>query len=64
MFQLKSLQVSKTHKILWDFFKWTNHQIPTITPDLVVIKKKRENVDSAAIADHKVKIKESEKVDK
>ena len=56
---------NNTHKLLWDFDIHTDHLISTSRPDLIIIKKKkREIVDFAVPADHRIKLKESEKEDK
>ena len=52
----------KCNKILWDFEIRADRQIPTRRPNLVVIDKKK--LDFAVSTDHKVKIKESETLDK
>ena len=55
-----------THKLLWGFDVQTDHLISTKKPGLVAIKKKRicKIVDFAVPADHRIKLKESEKKDK
>ena len=60
-----------THKLLWDFDTQTDHLISARRPDLMIInnnkkKKKRISkiVDFAVPADHRIKLKESEKKDK
>ena len=57
-----------THKLLWDFNIQTDHLIPAIGPDLIIINKKKKKtckiVDFAVSADHGIKLKESEKNDK
>ena len=55
-----------THKLLWYFNIQTGHQIPARKPDLIINKKKRtcKIVDFAVSADHRIKLKESEKRDK
>ena len=55
------------HKILWDFEIKTDHLIPARRPDLVLINKKERTcqlVDFAVPANHWVKLKENEKIDK
>ena len=59
-----------THKLLWDFDIHTNHLILARIPDLIVInnnnnKKERiwNLIDYAVLADHRIKLKESEKKD-
>ena len=54
------------HKILWDCEIQTDHPIPARRPDLEVINKKNrycQLVNFAVPANHRVKIKESEKID-
>ena len=59
-----------THKVHWDFDTQTDHLISARRPDLIMIKKKKKEnrtcniVDFAVPADHRVKLKESEKKDK
>ena len=64
----ESVQENDTYKILWDFDIQTDHLISARWQDLIiVINKKRGTcriVDFAVPADHKVKLKESEKKDK
>ena len=59
---------NNTHKFLWDFDIHTDHQISARRPDQIIINKKKERnckiVDFAAPADHRIKLKESEKKDK
>ena len=53
-----------THKLQWDFNIQTDQLILARRPDLIVIKKKKGTckiVDLAVPADHKIKLKESEK---
>ena len=57
-----------THKLLWDFNIQTDHLIPARRPDLIIINKKKKKkickiVDFAVQADHRWKLKESEKKD-
>ena len=55
------------HKLLWDFEIQTDHLIPDRRPDLVIVNKNKRScliVDFAVPADHRVKLKESEKRDK
>ena len=55
------------HKLLWDFDIQMDHLILARKPDLIIINKKKENckiVDLAVLADHRIKLKESEKKDK
>ena len=56
-----------THKLLWDFDIQTDHLISARRPDLIVINKKNRTcntVDFAVPADHRIKLRESEKKDK
>ena len=58
---------NETHKIIWGFEIITDHPIPAGRPDLVLINKKERTcqlVDFAVPADHRVKMKENEKMDK
>ena len=72
MHNLESVQKNKTHKVSWDFEIQMDHLISARRPNLVVVnnnnnkKKKRtyRRVDFAVPADHRVKLKESEKRDK
>ena len=59
MHKPESVQENETHKILWNFEKQTNHQIPTERPDLVLINKMKIicHVDFAIPANHRVKMK-------
>ena len=55
------------HEILWDFEIQTDHLIPTRTSNLVIINKKKRTchlVNFSFPADHKAKMKESERIDK
>ena len=56
-----------TQKPLWDFDIQTDHLISARIPDLIIINKKKKIckiVDFAVPADHRIKLKESEKRDK
>ena len=56
-----------TDKLLWDFNIQTDHIISARRPDLIVINKKKRTckvVDFDVPADHRIKLKESEKKDK
>ena len=67
MHKPESILENETHKILWDFDVQTDHQIPARRPDLVLIDKKRNTchlMDFAVPADHRIKMKESEKINK
>ena len=57
------IQENEIHKIIWDVEIQIDHLIPARRSDLVVINKKKTSsiVDLAFPADHKVKMKESEK---
>ena len=61
-------QGNETHKILWDFEKQKKKKLlPARRPVLVLINKKKRTcsvVNFAVLADHGLKIKESEKRDK
>ena len=62
-----SVLENDTHKLLWDFDIQTDHLILLRRPDLIIINKKKRTckiVDFAVLADHKIKLKESEKKDK
>ena len=60
-----SVQENETHKLLWDFDMQTDHLISARRPGLIIINnKKRELAEFAALSDHRVKLKESEKKDK
>ena len=53
-----------THKLLWDFDIQTDNQIPVRKPDLIIINIKKEIckiVNFAVPADHRIKLKESER---
>ena len=59
------------HKLLWDFDIHTDHLISPRRPDLIIITKKKKKkkrickiVDFAVPADHRIKLKECEKMDK
>ena len=56
-----------THKLLWDFDIQTYYLISAWRPDLIIINKKKKIckvVNFAVPADHRIKLKESEKRDK
>ena len=55
---------NEMHKLLWDFEIQTDHLISAWRPDLKIISKIKRTVDFAVSADHRVKLKESEKKDK
>ena len=55
---------NEMHKILWDFEIQTDHLISVRRPDLVIKKRTCRIVEFAIPADHRVKLKESEKRDK
>ena len=61
---------NKTYKLLWDFEIQTDHFILARRPDLLIVKKKKKKekkkrtcktVDFVVPADHRIKLKESEK---
>ena len=55
---------NETHKLLWDFEIQMDHLIPVRIPDFVIVNIKKITyriVDFVVSADHRVKIKESEK---
>ena len=56
---------NETHKLLWDFNIQTDHLIPTRRSDLIIISKKKKKtckiVDFVIPADHRVKLKKSER---
>ena len=59
-----SVQENETHKLFWDFKIQTDHLISARRPDIVMINKNSRTcriVDFAVSADHKTKLKESEK---
>ena len=70
----KSVLDNETHKLLWDFEKQTDPLILARRSDFIIISKKKKKekkkkrtrriVNFAVPADHKVKLKESEKKDK
>ena len=62
------VQENDTHKLLWDFNIKTDHLISAIKPEIIIINKKKKKkickvVDFAVLADHRIKLKESEKRD-
>ena len=61
-----SVLENETYKLLWDFDIHTDHLISARRPDLNQQQKKRtwKITDVAVPADHRVKLKESEKKDK
>ena len=62
--QPRIVQKNKTHKVLWDFKIQTDHLILARWSDLVKVKKKKEKKKKTILADHRIKLKESEKRDK
>ena len=72
MYNPESALENETHTLLWDFEKQTNLLISTRRSDLVIINKKKKRkrkgtcriVDFIVPADHRVKLKESERKDK
>ena len=58
---------NNTHKFVWDFDIHTDHLISGRRPDLIINNNKKRTykiVDFAVPADHRIKLKESEKKDK
>ena len=58
---------NNTHELLWEFNIHTDHLISTRRSDLIIINKKKRTckiVDFAVPADHRIKLKETEKKDK
>ena len=67
MHNLEFILENEIHKILWDFEIQTDHLNPARRPDLVLINKRKRTyllVDFVIPADHRVKMKESEKINK
>ena len=62
----ESVLENKTHIIFLDFVVWMDHLIPARRLNLVLINKKRTCclIDFAISVDYRVKIKESEMIDK
>ena len=59
------VQKDEAHKILSDFEMQTDHVIPARRPDLVMDNKKENQLKSGLFPiNHRVKIKENEKIDK
>ena len=61
----ESVLENDTHKLLWDFDIQTDHLISARRPDLIIINKKKKIckiVDFAVPADHRIKLKECEKI--
>ena len=73
MHKTESIQENERHKILWDFEIQTDHLVSARRPDVVTVNNKKKKkkkkkrtcriVDFAVPADHRVKLKESEKRD-
>ncbi len=58
------MPTNDTQKLLWDFDEQTDHLISASRPDPIIINKKKricKIVDFAVPADHRIKLKESEK---
>ena len=58
---------NNTHKLRWDFDIHVDHIISARRPDQIMINKKKRTckiVDSAVLADYRIKLKEYEKKDK
>ena len=72
MHNLAAVLENDSYKLQWEFDIHTDHIISTRRPDLIIINKKRKRkkkrtckiVDFAVPADHRIKLKESEKKDK
>ena len=67
MHNLESILENEMHKLLWDFEIQTDHLISARQPDLVIVNKKKRVcriVHFTIPADYRVKLKESEKIDK
>ena len=69
MHRQETLLTNKIHKILLDFEKENSQLISARRPDLVLIRKKKKKktghlADFAVPADHTVKIKQNEKIEK
>ena len=67
MYKPGSVQENGTYKVILDFEVQRNHQIQARIPDLVIINRKKRIcylVDFAVQAGRRVKVKESEKIDK
>ena len=74
MHSLESVLENETHKLFWDLEIQTDHLISARRTDLIIINKKKKKkkkrkricriVDFAVLADHRVKLRESEKNDK
>ena len=65
MHNTASVLENNKHKLLRDFDIQTDHQISARRPDLIIIYKKKKRIcdiaDFAVPADHRIKLKESEK---
>ena len=44
-----SVLENATHKLLWDFNIQTDHLIPARRPDLIIINKKKENLQNSRL---------------
>ena len=66
MHKSESIRENEAHKIIWNFQMKTDHLIPARRPDLVLITNKItfHRDDFAVPSDHRVKIKENEKINK
>ena len=62
MHKPESISENEMLKIHWDFERQMDHLILVRKPDLML--KKKKNVPFSVLTDYKMKIKESEKVDK
>ena len=69
MHKLESVLENEEHEILLEFERQTNRLIQTRRPDLELNNKNKKNLsiggnNNYVPADHRVKVKESEKIDK
>ena len=67
MYNPVAVQENDTYKLLWDFDILKDHLISTRRPNLIILNKKKricKIVDSAVLADPRIKLKECEKKDK
>ena len=68
MLKSESIQENETHEILWDLEIQMDHRIQAKKSDLVLVNNKRKRIchlaDFAVLANHRGKMKESEKTSK
>ena len=67
MYKAESILMNGIHNIIYDFEIQTDHLILVRRPDLVLINKIKRTyhfVNFAVMASHKMKIKQSEKINK